>query len=827
MRAWAFLFLVAILAGCTRGGSGDAPTGSAATALAGSALKPNAKGARAAEAARDAVVLDFLAKESQCTFGHRGVLLDLGDPSTRARMSGSHLTASPSSDLEVREHEGASWVGVRSRSLELSFVSSTELKADAGIVIEARVRGGLSRSASVYLNSKPIGTLPFTKGETTIVSTRAQGLVSKGTNELLLHFNGGPRSSHDQLAEIDWIRVGPNDGEAPYSAPTRSDAITTVSIGGARPSSGDPSSQATPAVAAVPRRSISLRAPGFARCTAFIPNGSMLDGFIGVTAGGEAEAEVRVLVDRAEPRVVGSFHLGGPTDPHGWRPVSLPLGDIGTIGAIEIVAKSSSKGARVAFAEPRVLPAMPAEAIDPAKLAAESAPPKARGVILVVLGSTSRRMLSLHGGSTAMPELSNLANGAGGVVFEAHRATSSYATGALGSMLTGVSPREHGASDADAALSSSVFTVAEAARQAGVVTAMFTGNPTTTAPYGFSRGWETFVSRLPGEEAPATALFEDVRRWLDGHKDDRFFLVIHARGGHPPWDMTSEELKELPPTGYAGSLEPKSAGEALAKARKAGGGRLFADPDRERAFALHSKALVAHDVALGALVSHVRTLGREKDTVWIATGDIGIDAAARVPFLEEETLEEGALAVPLVIRAPDSRGATQRVTTATSGVDIAPTILEALALPPPTQLRGESLWTIAAHSQKKSHSAERPLLASTKTRLSARWGAFALTGVRDREVKVCNLLLDPDCVSDVRPSHPLAAEALHALAWNELALIAAAREQGSGSTSASAAAGKTASPTAPAAPAPPTAALDGKKVIADGPTSAALRVWGR
>jgi hypothetical protein len=49
-----------------------------------------------------------------------------------------------------------------------------------------------------------------------------------------------------------------------------------------------------------------------------------------------------------------------------------------------------------------------------------------------------------------MPELANLASG--GIVFDAHRATSSYASGALGSMLTGLSPREHGASDADAML---------------------------------------------------------------------------------------------------------------------------------------------------------------------------------------------------------------------------------------------------------------------------------------------------------------------------------------------------------------------------------------
>lgn len=753
------------MAGCSRGSS-DTP------APAMSATSANAPVAKSAtDPAHDATVIDFVAKADDCTLGHRGVLLDLGDPSMRARMTGARL-AKP--DVELREHEGASWVSVRGRQLEMTFVSSTEMKSEAGIAIEARARGGLAKTASVYLNQKPIGQLTFTKNETAIASVRApQGVIQRGQNELLLRFNGGSKQQHDALAEIDWIRVGPNDGDAPYAAPTRKDALTSVTIAGA------------------PRRSVSLRAPGFDRCTAFIPNGSVLEGFIGVT-GGEAEAEVRVVVDRAEPRVIGSFHLGGPTDPPGWRPIALPLGDVGTIGALELVAKSSTKGARVAFGEARVTAPQPP---DPSKDAAQNAAnkPKPRGVIVVAMGSTSRRLLTLHGGTIALPELEALASG--GVVFDGHRATSSYASGAVGSMLTGLSPREHGASDADAALAPAVFTVAEAARQAGIMTAMFTANPTTSAAFGFARGWETFNAKLPADDVAATSIFEDAGHWLEDHKDDRFLLVVHARGGHPPWDVTAEELKDLPPTSYQGGLDPKHAGEVLAKSRKVGSGRV-SDPDRERAFALHGKALAAHDAALGAFVAKVRSLGRDKDTVWIVTSDIGIDAAAKVPFLEEESLDEGSLGIPLVVHAPSVAAAGKYVDAATSSVDVAPTILEALALAPPQQLVGKSLFALAAQPR-----ADRVLVATSAARFSARWGSFAIVGARERETKVCNLALDAECVSDVRPSHPVAAEALHALAWTDILKVDAAG-----------AAAET-----PAGP----------RVNADGPTSAALHAWGR
>jgi arylsulfatase A-like enzyme len=522
-------------------------------------------------------------------------------------------------------------------------------------------------------------------------------------------------------------------------------------------------------------RGVSLRAPGFARCTSFVPKGAVLEGFVGTT-GGEADAEVRVLVDRAEPRVVGSFHVGGEGAPP-WRPVSLPLGDVGTIAAVELSAKQSGKGARVVFAEPRVT----------AGRTAEGKPPASRGVLLVVLGTAPPKMLSPWGGTIAMPELAQL--GSGGMVFEGHRATTSLAAGATASMLTGVLPRDHGVSETDASLAPGVVTIAEAARQAGAATAMFTANPTTSGTFGFARGFETFAVRAPTEDAPATTVFDDAARWLEAHKSERFLVVVHARGGHPPWDAAAEELKDLPPAGYNGSLEPKHAGEMLAKARH--GGHPLTDADRERAFALHAKALGAHDAALGRLLSQLRTLGRDADTTILVTGDVGLDAGAHVPFLDDDGLDENVLAVPLVVRTPGNPPRA-RVAATTTGVDLARTALEALGLAAPAEMRGESLWMAA---QRTPESPERASLAATTTRFSARWGTFVLFGARERESKLCNLSLEADCTSDVRASHAFAAEALHAFAFDELVE-------------------KKPPPPAPRTP-------------LDTPTASALRAWGR
>jgi arylsulfatase A-like enzyme len=776
---------------CSRGGDGPTPTSNAAVSLAASGA-PGAGDKTAARAS--ATVIDFVSGFDGCTLSHRGVLLDLGDATMRPRMSGTKLQAP---DVEVREHEGASWASMHERSLELSFVSPVESKPEGGVVVEARVRGGAARSASVYLNGKPIGVMPLVKGEAKVVSVHAANAsIARGANELLVRLVGGAKATRDNLAEIDWIRVGPSDGDAPYSAPTRNDALTTVTIGG------------------VARRGVSLRAAGSVRCGAFVPNGAMLEGQIGVS-GGEAEAEVRVLVDRAEPRVVGSFRLGGEGAPP-WQPISLPLGDVGTLAAVELVAKTSTKGARIVFAEPRVVAVHAAETLKA---------PEARGVIMVVLGSMAPKSLSPYGGTTATTELAQLATA--GTVFESHRASTSFASGALASMLTGLPPRVHGVSEPEAVLGTTGVTIAEAARQAGVVTAMFTANPTTGSAYGFTRGWETFAARSPVDEAPATAVFEDVEHWLDGHKDDRFLVVVHARGGHPPWDVVTGDEKDLAPAGYTGSLDAKHAGEMLAKVRRSGASKLFTDADRERAFALHAKAVLAHDAALGKLIAHVRSIGREADTTWIVTGDVGIDTAAHAPFLEEDSLDEGALAVPLIVRAPGAP-IRARVSSPTSSVDLARTVLEALALSPPPQLRGESLWTLA---QRGPQGPERPRIATTTSRFSARWSGFVLSGTRDREAKLCNLSLEADCVSDVRATHPLAAEMLHALVFEELSRAAPSPVPAS-TTGAGGGAGTVGGPGAVATP--PDASGEARRAYAlpvhpkapDAATAAALRAWG-
>jgi arylsulfatase A-like enzyme len=736
-------------------GDGSPPQSASATVRAGSAF---------------AAAIDPILHPEGCTLGYRGVVLDVGDASTRERY-GARLQSPP---VEVIEREGATWARVHDRSIALSFFTHAgdvgpadkDNAAPAAPFVQARIRGGAAKSVSLTLDGKLLGTAQLAKGEARVVAVKSPSLsLTDGEHELFMRFAGAPRATSEPMAEIDWVHIGVGEPDERYAAPTRADTLVSGSFAGE------------------PMRALSLRAPGFARCEGWIPSGGTVEASLSLAGGGAADVEVRIVRDRVAPVVLGSVHV---TAADSGERRTWPVGDLGSPlgvpGALELVGISATKGTRVLFGEPRVVSGAP--------VADAKEQPPARGLVLVVLGEMASRSLSVYAGSRPTPEL--LALAANGVTFEAHRATTGLAAGAMASMLTGLAARQETLDTPDGRLPSSLTTVAEAARQAGVATAMFTANPTTFAPFGFDRGWSTFAQRGPTEDLAATKVFDDAAEWIDSHKAERFLVLVHARGGHPPWDVTPDELKSLDPPNYGGGIDGKHAAELLARVRKSPGSIRYGDADRARAWALYALAVDAHDAALGRLVAAVRTAGRDADTTFIVTGDVGVNDAAHVPFAEADSLEEAALWVPLIIRPAGAGPGGKRVSTPTSGEDIGRTVLDGLGLAPPKAFGGIDLLDLAAG---RSPPDPRPFLATLADKFTLRWGTFVLLGQKRRETRLCDLALEPACLTDVRPSYPLAVDVLHGAALDALV---------TGGT--------------PPAREPATI---------DSATSAALRAWGR
>lgn len=716
-------------------------------ASCGSKKNPEAADASTVTTSADAgapatprVLVDLVAHPDACVLGHEGVLLDLGAPGARA-LYGIRETAA----LEATEHDGATWDRVSSHTLTLRFAGPIDVD-HAEAYVGLRMRGLTGKRVTVSLNGKVVGTAPLSKGETTIKELHTPSAqLTNTTNELVLHF-GGLGKAPDAAAEIDWIRVG-TQTDAAYAAPTYDGSVATETLGG------------------VPRRAMALRAPAFARCTTAIPKGASFTAQVGLLGKGAGDVEVRVLRDRAAPISLGKIHVD---DASGWKPLTLSLPDDAQgVGALEIRADQASPGSRVLLAEAK-LTAPPRSITSPRTKTA-------RGVVVVILGQTPAS-------ATSLPTLGALASTSR--VFDAHHATSTWAAASVGSMLTGVLPFEHGAEGDASRLADGIVTIGEAAREAGVSTAMFTANPTTSAAFGFSRGFQTFKSFFPSQEP--THVVEEAVNWITTHKTERFVLFVHARGGHPPWDVPADQMKALPPDQYSGPIEPGAhAAEILARARHVPPLVRFNEADRKRAWALHDYAVSAHDAALGRILSALDEAGRRDDTSVIVTSDTGMNVAAHVPFGDAEALDESSLASLLVVHSA-GQTTSSHVKAPTSSIDVATTVLAELGLSPPQSFEGEDL------ALAEGDDGSRAIFASTGNHQLVSWMSL-LARPNDAQAEVCVPALDATCSADAAPLMPLASEALRKLLETNTKKKRAAH-------------------------APPTL---------DGPTAAALTAWGR
>jgi hypothetical protein len=672
------------------------------------------------------VLVDLVQALPGCDLDHRGPLLDAG---TDAMVGRYGWVRGIPAGVNPVEHDGSTWARVIDRKFQLTF----SLLEPTPIFVSARAEGYGAKSASVALDDQPLGTLSFHREQIRIAQTGTTTLpVDAGLHTLTVRFFGRVRDG-DAFADFDWIRVGvPDDGTTTYGPPTLRDLVAPAA-----------------ALAGVPHRSLAVRAPGSVRCAMRITAGAHFRAAVGVQGAGEGEAEVRVLRDGKKPEVVRTVHLEGG-DKASWIDLDLPLGPVATgVAAVELRATKAPRGGRVLFGDPVV-------ALPPAP---PPVPAPVRAVLVVVLDGVERAELPPWNGAPAgvLPALAELA--AGGTTFDQHRAPATVVSAVMASLLTGLPPSAHGFTDAGARLPAERSTIAGVARDASVRTAMFTGVPYTFRTFGFSAGWERFVEHPPSSGDRATAPIDDAAAWIaevtKSSPDARLLAVVHARGAHPPWDVTAKELSAAAPPDYTGLIEPRRAAQTIAKMRRSKRANVVSEADRQRIRALAAVGLAGQDRALGALVNALRSANLWDGTLLLVTGDVGSGTADL--FADGLDLKEPVLTLPLYAHFPGGVAAGRRVGEPTEIVDLARTSLAALGLSPDKQPFGRDLARVVLDLDIASRG---PQVATLGNRYSARWGDLVLSGKYPAAPALCDLAVDATCAFNRRETMPLAAAAI-------------------------------------------------------------------
>ena len=290
-----------------------------------------------------------------------------------------------------------------------------------------------------------------------------------------------------------------------------------------------------------------------------------------------------------------------------------------------------------------------------------------RSVILVTLDTTRADRIGAYGSTRVpTPHLDRIARE--GARFDAAISQVPLTLPAHSSMMTSQYPATHGVRhNGIYRLPDNAQTLAERLAAGGWDTAGFVASYVLNRGFGVEQGFRTYgdvaVDRFAEgrdqvfeAERHADAVNEDVFRWLDAResKAGKFFLWVHYYDPHDPYDPPETPGRTLHGEGY----------------------------DREISYLDH---------AFGDLMARLERDGVLDRAILVVVGDHGESLGEHEERTHGIFLYEGAMRVPLFVRAPGIVPAESVIAGPVELVDLAPTILELTGQPALAGAQGRSL----------------------------------------------------------------------------------------------------------------------------------------
>jgi arylsulfatase A-like enzyme len=272
------------------------------------------------------------------------------------------------------------------------------------------------------------------------------------------------------------------------------------------------------------------------------------------------------------------------------------------------------------------------------------------------------------------------------VLFERAISQAPWTLPAFASIVTGVLPSTHGAGRGkgwDAAhLQPGRPTLATVLRGQGYRTASFVSNGWVSFEAGMTEGIDPRdrVSWIESESVTTAA-----RDWLRANQEQPFYMFLHLIDPHAPYAPAPQHLAALGLDPHPDDQQRVNEIAALRRPLKE-----LRPGDTALLFDLYDGEVHQSDEHVGVILDELRALGRLERTIVVLVSDHGEELLEHGRFGHGHTLHDELLHVPLIIRAPGARW-TGRVPQQVRTMDVFPTVLDLLRLPPPAGLEGRSL----------------------------------------------------------------------------------------------------------------------------------------
>ena len=335
-------------------------------------------------------------------------------------------------------------------------------------------------------------------------------------------------------------------------------------------------------------------------------------------------------------------------------------------------------------------------------------------VLIVVLDTVRADHVSSYGYPRATtPFIDRL--GSEGAVFDNAYSTSSWTLPAHGSLLTGLLPRDHGATTAR--LDGAHPMLSEALLARGYRTAAFSANlDWFTRRHGFGRGFIRFgdffqsfgdkagrtlfgrmfdeyvADRLHVTPLRSRVLAADINRaaiqWLDRSASSApFFLVLNYFDAHGPFEPPQPWRRKFSSVPNPGGLIREGT---LRQRPRLTAAQLQGEIDA------YDGGIAYLDQQVETLMGELERRGAANNTVVMIVSDHGEGFGEHGLFTHRDALYRELIRVPLLVRWPGHVPSHARFSTPVSIADIPATVMDLLKAPPTAAMPGQSLalaWT--------------------------------------------------------------------------------------------------------------------------------------
>lgn len=348
---------------------------------------------------------------------------------------------------------------------------------------------------------------------------------------------------------------------------------------------------------------------------------------------------------------------------------------------------------------------------DPAITVHGEAPPSpSRGeppryVILWVLDATRADRIPIFtpGASTQTPTFEELAKTS--AVFRQYYVQGNESQTSHSSVWTGVYPAIHNVrlagSGGTSRLAKRLPLLAELVAQAGLRPVGITGNGFVSDGGGYDRGFAEYRNMmrekgvingvLYGEKIVSAALDR-----LEANRGAPTYLFLGTVDSHSPWIARAPWIDTYSPGPYEGPFERYGDPVALGF-RKGSMGCSKIPPAKDvlRLRAIYDSTISYSDDLIGKLIAQLKIWNIWDQTMLIITADHGEELFEQRRCGHGGSLRETLVRVPLLVHYPP-RVPAAIVDEGAEGVDVLPTVLDALGAPPLASAQGASLLPLAA-----------------------------------------------------------------------------------------------------------------------------------